>query len=235
MEKIKAGQYKELIIKTIIVWLSIFLIAAFLLATPSMVKPVTMSIIPEVPKVNEPIVATFNIANPTNEVSTTGYQLYLNGKLIETGETTLAPMDSTKYQYACKNTLEIGEQVNFVLKTSSDGDSFDKRVSLPAYPSQLMSSFVSMAAFSTSVMSSLISIEYFDDAFGTTNAINTGIIVAFILFGLLVFLELTQAITANKNSGILAGYRVHFSTLSSILLVIFLAMVLTKVAMTLTI
>ena len=235
MERVMASEYKGIILKMAIVWLSIFVVLSFFAATPRVADPVSMSIIPEVPKTNEPIVATFNIANPTDRASTTGYELYVNSKLVESGVATIAPRNSTKYQYAWKNTLEIGEQVNFVLRTNSASGNFEKRVSLPAYPSQLMSSFVSMAAFSTSVMSSLISIEYFDAAFGTTNSINTGIIVSLILVGLLLFLELTQAVTANTKTPILISYRTHFSTLSSILLVIFVAMVITKVVMIMTV
>ena len=169
MNTTKASHHKGLILKIVIVWLSIFLLLGFFIATRSTANPITMSIIPEVPKTGEPIVVTFNINNPSDEPSTTSYQLYVNGKLVENGSTTVAPQDSSKYQYAYTNSLERGEQVNFVLKTSSDSGSFDKIASLPAYPSQLMSSFVSFAAFSTSVMSSMVSMEYFNDAFGTTS------------------------------------------------------------------
>ncbi len=190
-----------------------------------------MSVIPEVPKTGEPIVATFNISNPSDEPATTQYQLYVNGKLVESGGTTIAPRSSSKYQYAHKNYLERGEQVNFVLKTGSGSDNFEKRVSLPAYPSQLMSSFVSFAAFSTSVMSSMISMEYFNETFGTTSTINTGIIIAVILVVLLIFLELTQAVTAGQKVTVLGSYRAGFSNVSTILFVIFIGMVFTKVVM----
>ena len=228
----QANQYRGVILRIAIVWLCIFLLVGFLIATWSAADPVTMSIIPEVPKVGEPVVATFTISNPTNEPSTTSYQLYVNGRLIENGSTTVAPWDSSRYQYAYTNSLERGEQVNFVLKTDSDSGSFDKIVSLPAYPSQLMSSFVSLAAFSTSVMSSMISMEYFTNTFGTTGGLNTGIIICFILIALLIFLELTQAITTDRQITILSSYRAVFRTLSTTLFIIFIGMVFTKVVMT---
>ncbi len=224
-------RHKGLILKLIIAWLCIFLLVGFLIATGSAASPITMSIIPEVPKTGEPVVATFNISNPSDKPATTQYQLYVNGRLVESGGTTIAPGSSSKYQYAHKNYLERGEQVNFVLKTSSGSDNFEKRVSLPAYPSQLMSSFVSFAAFSTSVMSSMISMEYFNDTFGTTSGINTGIIVAIVLIALLIFLELTQAVTAGQKMTILGSYRAGFSTMGTILFIIFIGMVFTKVVM----
>ncbi len=227
-------RHKGLILKLIIAWLCIFLLVGFLTATRSAASPITMSVIPEVPKTGEPVVATFNISNPSDEPLTTQYQLYVNGKLVESGGTTIAPRSSSKYQYAHKNYLERGEQVNFVLKTGSGSDNYEERVSLPAYPSQLMSSFVSFAAFSTSVMSSMISMEYFSDTFGTTSGINTGIIVAVILIVLLIFLELTQAVTAGRRTTIISSYRASFATVSTILFIIFIGMVFTKLVMIMT-
>ncbi len=231
MDSRKAGQHKGLMLKVAIVWLCTFALLGFLIASRSAANPVTMSIIPEVPKAGAPIVATFNINNPSDGPSTTSYQLYVNGRLVESGRTTIAPQASSKYQYAYKNTLERGEQVNFVLKTNSDSGSFDKIVSLPAYPSQLMSSFVSFAAFSTSVMTSMISMEYFTDTFGTTARINTGMIVAIVLITLLIFVELTQAIITGRGSTIISSYRAGFTTISTILFIIFIGMVFTRVVM----
>lgn len=231
MNKIKANQHKGLILKIAIVWLSIFLLIGFLIATSTAAGPVNFSVIPEVPKTGEPVVATFIINNPSDEPVTTDYQLFVNGELVESGSTRIAAQDSSRYQYAHRNNLERGEQVNFVLKTNSEIGSFEKIVSLPAYPSQLMSSFVSFAAFSTSLMDSMISMEYFTNTFGTTSGLNTGIILTLILIGLLIFLELTQTITANRGSAIIGSYRSHFTILSTFLFIIFMGMVFTKVVL----
>ncbi len=231
MNKQKSSQYKGLILKIGITWLCILLLAGFLIAMRSNANPITMSIIPEVPRTGEPIVATFNISNSTDEPSTTSYQLYVNGKLVESGRIAIAPQTSSKHQYAYTNSLERGKQVNFVLKTNSDSGSFVKAVSLPAYPPQLMSSFVSFAAFSTSVMSSMITMEYFTNTFGTTSGINTGIIISIILIALLIFLELTQAITAGKGINILGHYRLGLGNMTTILFIIFVGMVFTRVVM----
>ena len=65
MNATEVSQHKGLILKITIVWLCIFLLVSFLVASRSSADPVTMSIVPEVPKTGEPIVATFNIANPS--------------------------------------------------------------------------------------------------------------------------------------------------------------------------
>lgn len=227
----KASRRKALILKIATSWLFIFLLVGFLIAPGSAADPVTMSITPVVPKEGEPAVITFTISNPTDEPSTTNYQLYVNGKLVENGSATVAPRDSSKYQYAHTNPLKRGEQVNFVLKTSSSRGSFDKIVSLPGYPSQSMSSFVSFAAFSTSVMSSMISTEYFTNTFDTTSGFNAGIIICAVLIALFIFLELTQAVATGRQITILGSYRAGFRIVSIILFIIFVGMVFTKVAM----
>jgi hypothetical protein len=233
MTTAKHSQHWGLALKIAVAWLCIFLLFGFLVAARSATNPVTMSVIPEVPKTGEPVVATFNLHNPSDEPLTTSYQLYLNSRLVEGGTTTIAPQDSIKYQYAYRHSLARGEQVNFVLKTSSDNGNINKIVSLPAYPSQLMSSFVSFAAFSTSVMSSMMSMEYFNDAFGVTSGMNTGIIIAFMLIALLIFLELTQVIATSRRTATIGSYRASFAVMSTILFIIFIGMVFTKVVMVL--
>ena len=228
----EANQHKALVLRIAITWLCIFLLVGFFIATRSAADPITMSITPEVPKEGEPVVVTFTISNPTDEPLTTNYQLYVNGKLVESGSATVGPQDSSKYQYAHINPLKRGEQVNFVLKTTSDSGSFNKVVSLPGYPSQSMSSFVSFAAFSTSVMSSMISMEYFTNTFDTDSGFNAGIIICFILITLFIFLELTRAITTSRQITILGGYRAGFRIVSTILFIIFIGMVFTKVVVT---
>jgi hypothetical protein len=231
MTTTKHGQNWGLALKIATAWLCILMLVGFLVATRSATSPVTMSVIPEVPKSGEPVVATFNLNNHSDEPMTTSYQLYLNGSLVESGTTTIAPQASAKYQYACRNTLSRGEQVNFVLKTSSDRGDIDRIVSLPAYPPQLMSSFVSFAAFSTSVMSSMITMEYFNDAFGVSDGMNTGIIIAITLITLLIFLEVTQVIATRRKTAVIGSYRAGFAIMSTILFIIFVGMVFTRVVM----
>ena len=82
MSNIGSSKDKGLIIKIAITWLSILLMVGFLIATDATTDEVTLSVIPEVPKTGEPVVATFVIGNPTDEPVTTSYQLYVDGQLV---------------------------------------------------------------------------------------------------------------------------------------------------------
>lgn len=226
-------QHRGLLLKIAVTWACVFLLAGFLFAGHSLANGVNLSVIPEVPRVGEPVVATFTIAG-TEQPADTYYELYVNGKLAESGTTFITPGTSIKYRYAYESSVEPGEQVTFYLKTGSAYGEYEKSIALPAYPPQLMSSFVSLAAFSTSVMSTMVTAQYFNDAFGTTEGINTGVIITVVLLLLLLFLELTQSIRRLRNNTILSSYRVASLHVSTILFVIMLGIVFTKVAMMIT-
>ncbi len=216
-----------LLFKIGVTWLFIFALFAFLISSRDSQAPVRLSVMPQTPRTGQPVVATFVLANPTGAPATTAYELYVNGVLAESGSATLVAGEKAEYQYAGANMLARGEQLNFVLKTTSNGGSTVNKVSLPAWSPQLMSSFVSFAAFSTSVMSSMISMQYFDTIFNTGSGLNSGLIIAAILIALLVFMEFGQ-VMASRNT-VIKSYQASFATVSSLLFIIFVGMVLTRV------
>jgi hypothetical protein len=96
---------------------------------------------------------------------------------------------------------------------------------------------VSFAAFSTSVMStsaissmSMSSMAYYDQSFGTNRALNAGLIISIVLIILLIYIELSEPLLAEKEMRIIGNLRIRFSRLSSILFIIFVGMVFTKIA-----
>jgi hypothetical protein len=151
------------------------------------------------------------------------------------GTTIIPPVSSKLFQYAYKNPLELGEQVTFVVKTTSPQGSSEKSVSLPTYPPQIWSSFVSFASFSTTVMGFMSSMTYYQSSFGSGIAFNVGILVSLVLMGLLIFLELSQPLLQERTIAILGRLRLRFNTVTWILFIIFMGVVYTKVVMILTI
>ena len=218
-------------LKIIIIWLAILLMGSFWLTVRATSDPVTLAIVPEVPREGKPIIATFKLNNPASRAVSTEYQFYANGELMKQGATTIPPGSSKLYQYAYKNPLELGEQVSFVVKAKSLQGSYEKVVSLPSYPPQIWSSFVSFASFSTSVMSFMSSSTYYQSSFGSDMGLNIGILVTIVVIGLLIFLELTQPLLHERTIAILGRLRLRFSTVTWILFIIFMGIVYTKVVM----
>ncbi len=220
---------RSLYFKLIIIWLAIFVLGGFWLSVREASQPVSLSVVPEAPRENEPIMATFKLNNPTAEPMVITYQFYANGEVMKEGQTTVAPNSGKTYQYAYQNLLKLGEQVNFAVKTQSDKGAYEKVVSSPAYAPQIWSSFVSFASFSTSVMSSISTMTYYPANFATATAFNVGAVVSMLLIGLLIFLELGRTEIQERTVAVLGRLRIRFSTLTWILLIIFLGMGYTKV------
>ena len=218
-------------LKIIIIWLTILLVGSFWLTVRVGSDPVYLAVVPQVPREGEPIVATFKLNNPSSQAIKAEYQFYTNGELMKEGNATIPPGSSKLYQYAYKNPLPLGEQVNFMVKTESLRGSHEKVVSLPAYPPQIWSSFVSFASFSTSVMGFMSSMTYYEGTFGSDTGFNIGLLCTIVLIGLLIFLELTQPLLQKKTITILKRLRLRFSNITWILFIIFMGIVYTKVVM----
>ena len=217
-------------IRIITIVFTIFILVSIAISLQALSHPVTLSVIPEVPREGEPLMVTYKINNPSLQESTTQYQLFANGKLIEYGETKLVPLSCEHHRYIYKNPLKLGEQVTFLLKTTSDKCEYEKVLSLPAYPPQIWSSFVSFASFSTSVMSSMSSMAYYEGSFGSNQGLNVGMIFSIVLIILLIYLELSEPLI-KKTLTIIGYLRIEFSRLSAVLFILFISMVFTKVVM----
>ena len=186
----------------------------------------------------DPVVVTFFINNPSDKVADTDYTLYANGNALMSGRTELSPNSGRQFQYVYSNPLELGEQVTFSAITESGDEVNQDSVSFPSVPPEVWSSFVSFASFSTSVMSSssamssmsVSSMAYYDNSFGTNKALNAGLIFSIVLIILLIYMELSEPLLAQKEMRIIGNLRIRFSRLSSILFIIFVGMVFTQVA-----
>ena len=218
-------------LKIIIIWLAILLLGSFWLTARTSSELVSLAVVPEVPREGQPIIVTFKLNNPSSQEISTEYYFYANGELMKQGTAVIAPGSTKLYQYAYKNPLELGEQVNFVVKTVSPQGSSQKVVSLPSYPPQIWSSFVSFASFSTSVMSFMSSMTYYHSTFGSDTGFNVGLLCAIVLVGLLIFLELAQAWLRERTVAVLGRARLKFSTITWILFIVFMGIVYTRVVM----
>jgi len=218
-------------LKVIIIWLAILLMGSFWLTVTVDSDLTSLAVLPQVPREGEPIIATFKLNNPSSWAISTEYQLYANGELVTGGTTAIPPGSSKLYQYAYRNPLLLGEQVNFVVKTSSPSGSSEKVVSLPAYPPQIWSSFVSFASFSTSMMSFMSSMTYYQGTFSSDMSFNVGLLCTIVLIGLLIFLELTPPVLQEKIITVLGRLRLSLHTLTWTLFIIVMGIVYTKVVM----
>jgi hypothetical protein len=214
-----------------ILWMAILLLGSFWLTVRGTSDPVSLTVIPQAPREGEPIIAIFKLNNSTSHSQAINYQFYADGELLSHGTATLAARSSETFKHAYTNPLQMGKQLNFIVRTQSEQGSYEKVLSSPAYPPQVWSSFVSFASFSTSVMSSISTMTYYQSTFGSDIGLNVGIIASVVLIALLIFIELTQPVIASRTVTILRGLRIRLSTVTWILFIIFIGIVYTKVVM----
>ena len=222
---------RDIAFRLVITWLVILIVFSFWLTLSYTPDVVIVAVSPQIPRENEPVIATFKLNNPYTDVLAADYQFYVNGSLFKDGTTLIAPNSSKTFQYTHRNTLSTGEQINFMARVQTVEGSHEEMVSLPPYPPQILSSFVSFASYSTTVMSSLHNITYYQSTFGSSGGVNLGIIITLVFCAVLAFMELTQAVAGDRTITTLARIRIQFSTLSSVLFVIFVGMVITRAVM----
>jgi hypothetical protein len=228
------GENKGLILKILMVWFSILLMAAFWLSWRSTSGPVSISVMPQAPQKGEPVIATFNLNNPTSQAQTTDFSFYANGDLLRDGTVTIPPGSSQSYQEVYTNELSLGDQISFSVITQSDQGSYEKTVAIPPYPPALWTSFISFATFSTSIMNTMTSMVYYNSNFTGSLGANLGLILSLVLLALLVFLELFSVSRGGSGSArslSLGRLQVRLTSITWVLLIIFLGMVYTRVMM----
>lgn len=221
-----------MITKIIIVWLAILIMGSFWLTTVPGSELVDMAVVPGVPGEDKQIITTFKLNNPTPEATTVDYTFYANEELMLSGVSTIAPQASKKYQYqyVYKNPLKPEqEQVNFVVRAETDGRLCEKIVSHSSHTPQMISSFVSFASVSTSSVGIMASSAGYESSFVSGEGMNTGIVISMFLIMLLIFFELSEPLIAERIHVVLGGLRVRFSILTSILFIIFMSIVYTKI------
>jgi len=230
---------KKINLKIILALIGVIFLASISFSLSEKFNPVSITAMPEVPKEGQPVLITFSLNNPSLKENLINYEFYANGELILKGKELISAYSTKQYSYLYPKSPRLGDKITFLVKTESDQGSYDKILSTPPYPPQILSSFVSFASFSTSIMSSsmsssmtssITSKQFYSGAFTNNNNLNVGLIISIVLILLLIYLELTEHLK-ERTFSIIGGMRIRFSRLSAVLFIIFIGTVLTKVVM----
>lgn len=223
---------KNRALPVIIIWLAIICLASFAYSFHSTSDPINLTVIPEVPRPGEPILIKyqFNNASPRNIPVT--YDLFINNQKTKSGTALLDPFSAKQYLYIYINNLELGNQAHFAIRASSPEGSYERIVSIPAFPPGVWSSVVSMAALATSEMRSLNSMDYYRETLFNDRTAQVGMVMSVILLALLLFLEIRwQPPHYGNTVNALISLRRSFAILTTILLIIFTGTVFTRIVM----
>ncbi len=222
---------KERALRVVIIWLAILCLAGFAYAFHSTSDPVNLTVIPEVPRPGEPVLIKYEFNNTGPRSVPVTYDLFIDDQKAKSGTAVLDPFSTKQYSYVYLSNLELGNQSHFALRASLPDGSYERSVSLPAYPPHVWSSFVSMAALTSSEMGNLSSMDYYRETLFNDRRTQVGIVMGLVLLALLVFREVNRPPEYGNTVNTLVSLRFAFATLTIILLIIFASMVFTRVAM----
>ena len=221
-----------LALRIAMLWLVFVPLGAMLLTQHNANGRAELTVLPLLARPGNPIIASYQIRNPEAEQQPSRFELWAEGRLLAEGESTLPGGASSAYQYIRAQPLGLGEQVKFAMRAeSARGEAFADDVAMPPYTPQVWSSFVSFAAFSTTVMSSMTSMAYYDSTFGPATVLNIGFVMTMVLTVILIFLEITTPLLLTRQGGVFTRLRPRLDRLSTVLLVIFVGMAFTRVAL----
>jgi hypothetical protein len=105
----------------VIIWLAIFILGGYYaINIATMPCPDMVELTATAPGKGEPVTATFQLNNPTDEEIAINYSFYVNGKLQQHGYSRIQPHSRTQDQYV--KHYKPGEQVNFLVCAESGGE-----------------------------------------------------------------------------------------------------------------
>ena len=223
-------------------FIALLFLSSLSLSMEAKSQPISINVMPQVPREGTPLFINLKLHNPGDQELITSYELYGNGRILIQGKVSLAPESEKTIIHLYPHAPGLGERVTFHARARSAKGSFEKTVSTPAYPPQVWSGFVSFASFSSSLMgsslgssmgssmgTSISTIQFYKSAFTDNSALNIGLLFSIVLISLLIFLELTEPIHLKGFK--IKGLRTRFGRLSTILFMVFIGMVFTKVVM----
>ena len=212
-----------------ILWLMMIPVALFLFSGPDNKDFLTVNILPQAPRIGEPLVVTVQLVNDQQDTRSINYNLYSNGKTLLDGSAVLAPGASQQFRYIEEAGPDIGRQTTFLAKASMGNEKSETSKSIPPYPPQVWSSFVSFASFSTSMMSSMSTAIYYKDYFGSGIGANLGLFMVASLLFFSIFQEVTYPLVRVGKEHLLTRLHGRFHELVVLLIIIFIGIVYTIV------
>lgn len=192
-----------------------------------------VSYFPAFPRCDEPVQVTVRISNPDPEPKLLAVKVYVNG--LAAAEW-LAHVDSgsaREYRIVEISRLGVGGSIRVHVEALDvrSGVVYSRSAMIPPFPPETFSSFISFASFSSTLMGYMTTLSYYTTTVAVvtpTEGVNAGLVLSLTLIGLLVFMELTDPAYGRIGER-LTYLRRSFAREAIVLLIVFLAMVATKI------
>ncbi|MEM2046013.1 MAG: hypothetical protein QXO20_07560 [Candidatus Bathyarchaeia archaeon] len=219
---------KKYLYRVAALWaLALMLITFYLSVSGSVIG---INYYPAMPREGDPIQVTVRLHNPNPELKTYAVKVYVDG--VEAAEwlATLEGGAIKEYRLLEPKSLKIGESLRVYAEATdmTTAETHQASAMIPPYPPEAFTSFISFASFSSTLMGYMTTMSYYTTTITPTEGINTGLTLSIVLIGLLIFMELTDP-AYGKIGDRIKRLRRNLTKEATILLIIFLAMVATKI------
>lgn len=214
--------------KIIALWAFVLSLIMFYQAVGGSV--INVNYFPAFPHNGEPIQVSIRVSNREPEPKVFALKVYVDGSLVADW---LADVDAgaiREYHIVKLSSFHIGDSVRVYIDAIDveSGKVYYCSAMVPPFPPETFSSFISFASFSTTLMGYMTTLSYYTTTVTPSDGVNAGLVISLTLIGLLVFVELTDP-TYGKIGERIRYLRRNFTREAIILLIIFLAMVTTKI------
>lgn len=222
---------KPYLYKLVALWALVLSLILFYQSTGGSI--ISIDHFPTFPRNGEPVQVTVRLSNPDPDPKLLDVKVYVDGLMVAEW---LASMDGgsiKEYRAVELSEFDVGKSIRIHVEAQDIENAalYTRSAMIPPFPPETFSSFISFASFSSTLMGYMTTLSYYTTTVaGITpiESINAGLILSLALIGLLAFIELTDP-TYGKIGERITHLRRNFTREAAILLIVFLAMVATKI------
>jgi len=194
---------------------------------------ISIDYFPAFPRCGEPVQVAVKLINPSSTPRLMDVKVYVDGLTVAEWLAHIDGGSIKEYRVIGPSRFRVGEAVRVYVEALDveSGDVYSRLAMIPPFPPEVFTSFVSFASFSSTLMGYMTTLSYYTTTVASitpSEGVNAGLILTLTLIGLLVFMELTDP-AYGRISERITHLRRNFTREAIILLIVFLAMVATKI------
>ncbi|MEM2868752.1 MAG: hypothetical protein QXR84_09780 [Candidatus Bathyarchaeia archaeon] len=188
---------------------------------------------PSFPRLGEPVQITVRLVNSDPEPRLMSVRVYVDGLAVADWLAYIDGGSVKEYRVVGPSRFDVGGSIRVYAEALDvkSGAVYSRSAMVPPFPPEAFTSFISFASFSSTLMGYMTTLSYYTTtmaAITPAEGVNAGLILSLTLIGLLVFMELTDPAYGKMGERI-THLRRNFTREAIILLIVFLAMVATKI------
>jgi len=222
---------KSYFYRVVVLWVLFFSLILFYQGVGGSV--VNIDYFPAFPRYGDPVQVNIRLSNPDPEPRLLNVRVYVNGLIVAEWLAHIDGGSIKEYRIVEPSILGVGESIRVYVEALyvNDGTVYSRSAMIPPFPPEVFTSFISFSSFSSTLMGYMTTLSYYTTTVASitpSQGVNAGLVLSLTLIGLLIFMELTDP-AYGKIGERITHLRRNFTREAIILLIVFSAMVATKI------